>query len=177
MIKENWCILRTSGRKTILLADSLKRHGVEAWTPREIRKQRLPRSRAVEERTIAIMPTFVFARASHLGYLANETQNYKSPHPQFSVQLYQNRFPLIADGELRALRDAERKTIPLEKVSGYNPGDIVRIGQGGFAGLSGIVQTSDGKHTMIAFSGSKLAVKISTLLLREEYAMEDEIAA
>lgn len=172
-----WCILRTSGRKTLALADELMRQSIEAWTPRETRKRRLPRSRAVEKQVVPIMPTFVFAPTKHIMRLAMESNNYKSQLPSFSIQLYNGKYPLVADSELRALRDAERRSVPLEDVCSYKEGDIVKMTEGSFAGLSGIVQTSDGKNTLIAFPNSKLAIKISTLLLRQEYARDGQIAA
>jgi hypothetical protein len=176
-MKEHWCILRTGGKRTLRLADSLLDHGIEAWTPKETRKLRLPRTREVTHRTLPIMPTFVFARARHLPDLAAIARDYRSPHPGFSIQLYQNEYPLIAGSELRALRDAERRSIPLEQVSPFQTGEHVRMTDGGFSGLTGIVERSDGKHTMICFPGSKLSVKISTLLLRQEYATDEQIAA
>jgi transcription antitermination factor NusG len=172
-----WCILRTGGSKTLSLADALKQSGYEVWTPRETIRKRLPRRKAKAEHTAPIMPTFVFAHAKHLSDLAALAQSWKNPHPDFSVQRYNDRYPLIADDELRPLRMAERKGTPLEHIKTFDPGEQIRLTEGGFAGMSGIVQTSDGKHTMVCFPGFNVPIKISTLLLLGEMDMQAEMAA
>jgi hypothetical protein len=172
-----WCILRTGGSRTIPLADSLGKSGFDVWTPREIIRKRLPRRKAKDEYTIPIMATFVFANAKHLAELTSLSHSWRNPHPDFSVQRYNDRYPIIADDELRPLRMAERKATPLEHVKTFDPGERIRLTEGSFAGLTGVVQTSDGRHTMICFPNFSIPIKISTLLLLEEADMQAQIAA
>ena len=188
----HWCILRTGGSKTLRLADALAEAGYQVWTPREEYKARLPRRKAKETRHIPIMPTFVFAHARHLVDLARFAQTGLGTYrewcedrqcevvkrfPDFSLQRYNDRYPLIDDIELRPLRHAERRATPLEKVKTFNPGERIKLTEGGFAGMSGIVQTSDGKHTMVCFPNFAIPIKISTLLLLGELDMQAEMAA
>jgi hypothetical protein len=172
-----WCILRTGGSRTLRLADALAESGYEVWTPREIIRKRLPRRKAKAEHTAPIMPTFVFAQARHLPDLAALSQSWRNPHGDFSVQRYNDRYPLIADHELRPLRMAERKALPLEQVHTFDAGERVLLSEGGFSGMSGIVQTSDGRFTMVCFPGFAIPIKISTLLLLEESDTQAQLAA
>jgi transcription antitermination factor NusG len=137
----------------------------------------MSRRRAKAEHTAPIMPTFVFAHIKHLAELAALSHSWRNPHPSFSVQRYNDRYPIIADAELRPLRMAERQSIPLEHVKTFEPGERIRLTEGSFAGLTGIVQTSDGRHTMICFPNFTIPIKISTLLLLEEADMQAQIAA
>ena len=66
---DRWCILRTSGARTLALADLLTRAGFEAWSPRKTLKRmkpgvkpRLDGTRPTIEIDTPILPTFVFAR-------------------------------------------------------------------------------------------------------------------
>jgi transcription antitermination factor NusG len=172
-----WCILRTGGKRTLRLADSLALSGFEVWTPRETIRKRLPRRKAKADHTIPIMPTFVFANAAQLTDLAALAMRKNKAQPDFSVQQYNRCYPLIDDHELDPLRVAERKGTPLEQVRQFTHGETVKLTEGGFAGMAGIVQTSDGKHTMVCFPGFTIPIKISTLHLLPDGVNKDQIAA
>lgn len=117
------------------------------------------------------MPTYVFARASQLPELRRALSLPINPFPAFSVFKYYGRIPLVSDRDIACLRAAEqqdsdrreraarrefRRVIPV--------GESVRIGSGGFAGMSGLVEGGDGKFALVAFGGG-LRVKIATFLL------------
>jgi hypothetical protein len=49
---KTWCILRTAGRNTIPLVETLNADGFTAWTPIEVQRVRKHKSPAVLTRTI-----------------------------------------------------------------------------------------------------------------------------
>lgn len=157
----DWCILRTSGRNTLPLAESLKRARFEVWTPAT--SKRLPRRRA--ERPAPLMPTYVFAKSGHLLDLLDLADAPASIHPSFSVFHYLDRIPLIADDELNALRQIEAKRARREKqgLKFFSSGDFVRINEGAFSGMSGIVKRSNGKFALVTFD--RMEVSVATFLL------------
>jgi hypothetical protein len=161
-----WCILRTNGRCTLKLASSLRAVGIAAWTPSRIVNQRVPRSRATKKRTMPIMPTFVFADADHLDRLrALEMQ----PSQRLAIFRHLGSVPLISDRALDALRATERKVMPRHQQRTWREGQSVRVPEGAFAGMSGQVEQSDGKYTLVCFGGL-MRVKIETFLLIENEA-------
>lgn len=171
---DGWCILRCSAARTLLVAASLAGAGIEVWTPSEIQQRRRGRNRDRVECEIAIMPTFVFARAAQLGGLFAILASPLNPHPAFSIFRFHGRIPLVAERDVAALRRveekartrrlrSERKVIPV--------GANIRMSEGGFAGMSGIVEESDGKFALVAFGGS-FRVKIATFLLGTDEVQE-----
>lgn len=163
---DGWCILRCSAARTLLVATSLASAGVEVWTPAEIQQRRRGRARERVDCEIAIMPTFVFARAAELAGLFAILASPLNPHPAFSIFRFHGRIPIVSERDMSALRRVEekartrrlrteRKVIPV--------GTSVRMNEGGFAGMSGVVEESDGKFALVAFGGS-FRVKIATFL-------------
>lgn len=111
-IENMWCILSTTGGRTLPLARSLGEAGIEVWTPtRTIRRpapgQRrrlvLGRRRKMVERDLAILPGFVFARAVHLDDLARIAIDPTSRHPMFIVFQCAGRAPMVSDDSIRGL--------------------------------------------------------------------------
>lgn len=165
-----WCVVRTSGGRTIAVARSLSDAGIEAWTPVDVIKQRVPRSRKTFQREIPIMPTFAFVRAEHLLDLLAICAAPMSEHPPFSLFRHGGRFPLVADADMARLRDAEErkrrarmKTIKRE----FAPGAAVRVPEGPFAGMSGVVEEGDGRFALVAFGG-QFRVRVASFLLVED---------
>lgn len=167
-----WIILRTSGRCTLGLATSLKRAGYDVWTPAQTSTFRAPRTNAKREVTLPIIPTFVFARADRLLDLLDLADSPTKGHDEFSVFHYFGRIPLLADRELEALRSEETRAVPKRKRKVYSKGERVRIPEGSFAGMSGVVQQSDGSHVLVSFGGS-MRVKIASFLLRPDHVGTD----
>lgn len=162
-----WCILRTAGPRTLLLVDSLNRHGVRAWTPTTTaRRRKSRRSPSFVVRQAAMLPTFVFADADHLGELCRYERSPVSPHPPYSVFRYYHRAPLVGDAAIEALRMFERQAVPKAERRTVPVGSTIRLPDGPFAGLDGIVQASDGGYTLVAFGG-RMEVKIETFILSE----------
>ena len=110
-----WCILRTSGGKTLALAASLTVAGVEAWTPKRTFKRPMPGKRPDQhgrrpmiEIDAPILPTFVFARAVHVDRLMGLAADPASLLPAFSVFTHAGRAPEVGDHAVAGLRQAER---------------------------------------------------------------------
>lgn len=167
---KDWCILRCSGAKTLKLAASLGASGFDVWTPVETLRKREGKSRSRRADILPVMPSYVFARAAHLVDLIEESALPYSEHPEFSVFHYHARIPLIADEALDPLRVAERRRQPFGKVARFTRGEMVRLMEGGFAGLTGVVELTRGQYTLVTFPGFPMPIKISTLLLKVDMA-------
>ena len=166
----DWCILRTSGGRTLNLARSLAEAGFDVWTPRETLSRRVPRKKTLMDREVAILPTFVFARAVHIPELAAALALPVNPHPTFSIFRYLGDIPLLADREMKSLRDVEdvARLRELKKTRNVVPvGTTVTMNEGAFAGLSGVVTKSDGKFALVAFGGA-FEVNIASFLIRTD---------
>lgn len=164
-----WCILRTSPGRTLPLFRSLVEAGMDAWTPVEVLKRRRPRSKITLEIDAPILPTFVFAPASHLQDLMRLAAAPTGPHPAFSVFRHLDRVPLIEAGQIEGIRAEEqrgRRKAQQAQRRTFAPGQGVSVPEGPFAGMSGIVQEGDGKFALVAFGDFK--VKIATFLLEAE---------
>lgn len=176
-----WCILRTSGSRTLRLTDSLAEAGLTVWTPRETVEWRRPRSNVRQDREMPIMPSFVFLRADELPDILCVLALPISPHPQFSIFMFAGRVPLIADRSIVALRAMEeakaqalankraaaqrradleaRKLARKEKRADISIGGSVNLAEdAAFAGVTGIVQSTDGRDAWIRFG--KLTIKV-----------------
>ena len=205
-----WCILRTSGPKTLKLAAALNAAGIEAWTPtRTVRRQKPGRSTRLDGKRptvdveVPILPTFVFSRGRHqreLRWLAS--LRFKA-QPDFSLMTYAGRVPLIADRDIAGLRDAEERAdaaaraqreaetreeaeririamirseserlramrvAEKERVRAMRaqrrddlvPGKEVKVDSQAFAGMTGVVESSDGRSAWVRFGGA-LSFKI-----------------
>lgn len=167
MTGDEWCILRTGGQRTIALMKSLVAAGYEAWTPIENRKRRRARSKMQIEIDVAMMPTFVFARADRADELARVRVDPTSPHPVFSVFHYQGRVPLVSNSEVERLRTLERMQAPKDRRKVFAAGDAVRVPEGPFGGMSGVVKQGNDRYTLVAFAG-RFEVKIATFLLLDD---------
>lgn len=173
----HWCILRTSGARTLPLARSLHEAGFDVWTPKQTKSVRRPGVRVktggkpeMVDRDQPIMPTFVFARSDRVADLFRVLALPINPHPSFSVFHYAGRIPLIADHEVAALRKAEEQAERRSRRSQryiFGKGMKVRAEEPAFVGLVGVVEDSDGKTAWVRF-GPTFRMKIATWLLRAD---------
>lgn len=179
-----WCILRTAGPRTLVLAQSLCAAGLDVWTPTEVIKRRRSRSRAIVEFAVPMMPTFVFANAVHLGELMMIRSTPGGVHPPFSLFRGAYGFPIIADASLGALRGAEdraRARAARDKskraVTDFPVGTRVRVARTDVAwtGKIGIVEGTKGKDVAVCFDGRQ-TVKIASWMLESDVIQEGLIA-
>lgn len=177
---EGWIILRTKGRHTLSLAKSLAEDGYEVWTPSRTRNIVIPKANARREVTLPLLASFVFARSSHLIDLLQLAELPVKPrrgaglrqaaHSDFSVFHDHDgrRIPIVSDRELENLRALEAKlAIPIrkKKARAYAKGEHVRIDEGSFAGMTGVVKESNRGTAEVCFGG-RYTVKISAFLLK-----------
>jgi transcription antitermination factor NusG len=163
-----WCNLRTSGARTLPLARSLTSAGFEVWTPTEEHEKRRPRSKIKIGYEAPIMPTFVFAREEHIPDLARCLTFEVSQHPPFSIFHYCGRIPVIEDRDIASLRGAEdrARTVARKKAKPreFHVGSQVRMEDGAYAGMSGVVKSSEGRFVLVDLGGT-FVVKIAAFLL------------
>jgi hypothetical protein len=165
-----WCVLRTSGRSTMRLADSLAAIGIEAWTPREVASVRRGfRARKRVDVDQAMLPSFVFADARWVDVLAMIAVDPVSPHPAFSLFRHLDRYPLVNNaglGPLRRLEQSRRTQRALRaKANLHAKGDRVKLTEGSFAGMHGVVEQAGGGFAMVAFPGWNMPIKIASFHL------------
>lgn len=184
----SWCILRTSGRQTLRLAETLAVDGFEVWTPSEAVTFRSPRRNSRRTATLPVMPGYVFARSRHALELLHLSRSLKEGrgsgpgrpnHAQFTVWVANNRAWAIGADDLQALRDYEskalrraaeqaRRELAKQKAQPLPIGVMVRVKEGNhgaFEGLVGRVTESSSGNSKIIFTGWKRDVTIRTSLL------------
>jgi hypothetical protein len=181
-VGQAWCILRTSGRSTLKLAETLTTDGLDAWSPRETVKIRVPRKNVRREITVPIMPGYVFAKSEFLLDLLEmermEVKPRRGPgfgkpaHVRFSVMRHGGQLVVIEDRHLQSLRaleqHAELARIRMKKAEPFPIGVTVRVKEGmhnAWGGMVGRVMRSAEKDTLIQFHGGRIEVKIRTSLL------------
>lgn len=74
---------------------------------------------------------------------------------------------LVEDLDLEPLRSAENRAAPKRRRQTFGVGQCVRIPEGSFGGMTGIVERADGKFTLVCFGGN-IRVKIASFLLRPD---------
>lgn len=159
-----WCILRTSGGRTLPLMRSLREAGFDVWTPVTIVAKRKPRRPGRVELPAAMMPTFVFAPAEQLPQLHGLSRSPINPHPAFSLFKFDGRVPLLTEREMERLREAERRSVPKRRRRTIPAGSKVKPDHGPYAGMTGVVKASNGKFTLVAFGGW-MEVQIETFTI------------
>lgn len=183
-----WLILRCSGCKTLDLVASLNDAGFEAWSPVEtVRVLKADRRKlAVDKFTEVRKPLlggYVFARADRLQDLLelshSPSLNYRvwdsalrrmvtRGHPYFTMFRDLGEIATVPAEQLEPLRAIERRRKPRGIVKAVAPGTAVRLSEGGFAGMDGIVDSVRGKQAMVVFADFPFPVEIPCWLLNEQ---------
>jgi hypothetical protein len=183
----NWCILRTSGPRTLPLVRSLRKANIVAWTPTAQQRKRRPRSDNYRDVAAAVLPTFAFARAEHLPELLAIQHAPISDHPPFTVLQHRDRFPLVADEALEPLRQYEEKLAHdweeflkaariaqkkskrrrgTEARRAYVLGQIVRVPDTAFEGLDGeIIEVKNNGELVLSFHGFATTATVDSCLV------------
>lgn len=160
-----WCILRTGGGRTLAVMESLAEADFEVWTPIETRRHNLRGGKSgTVEKTLPIMPTFVFARNCHQADLAAITRMPVSPHPRFSLFHHLDRVVTVKDSEMERLREVERRAVPKPKRPTLPVGTKVKPDHGPYTGLAGEVLASKNGLCLVFFGGW-MTVEIETFQL------------
>lgn len=160
-----WCVLRMAGARTLPVADSLAEAGFEVWTPTETRKHNLRGGkRGTVQKTLPIMPTFVFAHNRHQADLAAITRLPVSPHPRFTLFHYLDRVVTVKEAEMDRLRAGAHRSIPKPRRPTLTVGTKVVPDQGPYTGLAGEVVASKNGYCLVFFGGW-MTVEIETFQL------------
>lgn len=172
---KQWCILRTSGRTTISLAETLAKDEYDVWTPIETRKITVPRANVKREVRLPIMPTYVFAASHHLGELLQLAGMPVRPrrgaglldaaHAAFHVLHCFGGIPIVDDRHLSNLRRLEAKRTPLRRAAyAFPQNSKARVKDGAYGGMTGVVIRSTLDATTLDF-GNGWSTKIPTSIL------------
>lgn len=172
---KQWCILRTSGRTTIRLAETLAKDGYEVWTPIETRKISVPRANVKREVRLPIMPTYVFAASHHLSDLLQLAAMPVRPrrgaglldaaHAAFHVLHCFGGIPIVDDRHLSSLRRLEAKRTPRRRAAYSFPrNSLARVNDGLYGGMTGLVIRSTTGATTLDF-GNGWPTQIPTSIL------------
>lgn len=160
---DSWCIVRTSGKHTLALVNSLREAGIAAWSPEQIVDKRRPRSRLISKHLAPMLPSFVFADAACIDQIVALDMQ---PFSRISLFRHIGKVPVVSDRALDALRAMERRPLPRLKHRTWRHGQSVRVPDGAFAGIDGRVEKSNERYTLVMFGGV-MKVKIDTFLLIE----------
>jgi hypothetical protein len=177
----DWVILRCAGRSTLPLAESLAASGYRTWTPIEVLKPATVPKRA------PLTPTYVFAGLEHLLDLLALSDARDQAHEGFTVMRRTGGFAMVFDIDLAGLREEEYDRRPKVKLNPKRRHQIAErfdVGQsvvapssaGGFMGLPGKVEASDGRYTDLYFGGS-MRLKIETFKLRQDGISDADLIA
>lgn len=172
---KRWCILRTSGRTTIGLSESLSKDGFEVWTPVETRKVTVPRANVKREVRLPIMPSYVFAASHHLadlimlGSLPVRPRRgaglMEAAHAAFHVLHCFGGIPIIEDRHLSSLRRLEAKRTPIRRAAYAFPlNSEAKVNEGIYGGMKGVVLRSSLAATTLDF-GNGWRTQIPTSIL------------
>lgn len=181
----DWIILRTQGRSTLTLAETLCKDGFDVWTPAHKQIVRIPRMNVKREITLPILPSFIFARSDHLHELLQlekmpmkarrvvpefrrDMPNEARYHRNFHVFRYLDSIPMIADRHLDPLRVKEREAVPKKARARFDRGAGVSVNNGPFQGLKGRVERCRSGYALVIFDDWKRPVQIPTFLLAED---------
>lgn len=167
-----WAILRTSGARTLPLVRSLNDDGIEAWSPRKTLERRRGHNRIPFKVEVPILPTFAFVPAGMCDDIRCILASPVNRHPGFRLFTYRDAIPLILDKELAELRLVEeRESVAIRKKDRYNFSERARVRvediESAFLGMSGVVESCDGKRAWVNFGGS-LRVQIGAWKLLTE---------
>lgn len=185
--EQMWCILRTSARSTLRLAEAIRKEGIEAWTPSEVSKPRIPKRRARITLQEPILPRFVFADASRL---ADVLALSHRPFSGFTVMKLGAGHAVARESSLKWLREEEaererKRLIAIDKEkrearrksgSPLDIGSLVEMPKGGsWEGLSGVVERSDNRRTVIDLG--RYSVEVETWQLANDVLSAEAMAA
>jgi hypothetical protein len=178
-----WCILQTAGADTLRVVEALTEEGLCVWAPVRWATARKPITRSRYDKPHPIMAGYVFGDAGHVGDFLHlsSIRRRDIPHFWFLEGEVVGSTPLIADSELDGLRRAEARLRAMfdaekrkeAKPPTFDPGTKVRMEEGAYAGLSGVVEQMHGKGEAVVFIPEyNRAIKVASFLLLESVAQD-----
>ena len=174
----SWCILTCASTDTLRVVEALIEQGLSVWTPVDWCVARMPRTRARYDKAIPVMPGYVFGDVGHIDELVRLAGLRRRDFPNFRFlesERGRGLTPLIADSEdarLRAVFDRRKRKEAEAKAPKLDVGTAVKMTDGAYAGLSGVVECSRGQDTMVHIPAFKRTVKVASLLLLSDMAQD-----
>jgi hypothetical protein len=179
----SWCILRMASGDTLRVVEALIEEGLGAWTPLNWRIGRTKITRSRFDEPLPLMPGYAFGDVGHIDQIVRLSGLRRRDLPRFwflESERHTGCTPLIVDGELGALRREEerlRAVFEREKRRGIKPtifgkGTEVKMIDGAYAGLSGVVEGMRGKDAIVSIPGFNEPIKVASLLLLESVAKD-----
>lgn len=179
----SWCILQCAGANTLKLFEALIGEGLSAWTPLRWNVARMPVTRARYDKPVPMMPGYVFGDVGHIDQLVRLSAMRRRDFPRFRfLESASGRqfTPLVPDSELASVREREthlRAVFEGEKRKGDKPpkpglGVEVKMPEGPFGGLNGVVERTKGRDTVVDIPGLPFQLKVSSLLMLESVAQD-----
>lgn len=169
----DWVILRCSNCKTLELAASLTEVGFEAWAPVDWDENPMTAG-YVFAKAAQIHSLLELSHSPSLLYRVWDTEQQKmvtKGHPYFRLMPRLGTaggWARVSDLALRPIREIERRRKPRGVVKTIAVGAIVRLQEGGFAGLDGVVESVRNKFATVTFEGLPVPVQIGCWLLTEK---------
>lgn len=181
---DDWFILRTAGRSTLVLARTLEEDGFTAWTPAKTVRITVKRPKQVKEVRVPMLASFVFVKSEHLHELLalsklrppprriiqpmkRDEPNQPRYHRDFWVFRAFGEIPLIADAALEPMRAKEIAQIAKSDLPQFGRGTRVRAHGSAFEGLYGRIERCKSGYALVIFDDWKRPAKIPTFLLKE----------
>jgi hypothetical protein len=106
-VTASWCILQTSGGRTLAVIRSLRSASFDVWAPTGMARRPRPRSTKYRDEPIALLTGVVFAPYEDAARLSAAAQSPISPHPSFSLLMHQGKYGRVPDAGLDPLRAFE----------------------------------------------------------------------
>ncbi|WP_067563850.1 transcriptional activator RfaH [Halofilum ochraceum] len=157
-----WYLVHTKPARETTAAEHLERQGFAAFLPR-IRRQ-IRHAGRWRERVEAMFPRYLFVR------LDTDVDNWAPINATIGVSRlvrFGNRPSVVPAGlieDLRARADGEN-IVAIESAGEFQPGRRVRVVDGPFAGLEGIVQAKSARDRvdlLLAIVGQGATTRLST---------------
>lgn len=141
---EHWIVLRCAPSSTDVLAKQLQEKNIPAWSPSVVRKVRVPRSKTKRQKTIMLLPSFVFACL----------ERYKGIDPKavtkHRVMHVNDKQVTVSSSEVNHLRKLDDSKVKDKK---YAVGTKLLIMSGAFAGLPCTVKQHKTNNVIVSIDG------------------------
>jgi transcription antitermination factor NusG len=151
-----WFVIYTKSRNEKKVAELLQKNGVEVFCPLvKLKKNWSDRSKIVET---PLFISYVFVN------LSEKDRNVVFNVPGVIRYLFWLKKPAIArDSEIESLKTALHETMDSFTIENYQIGDTVKISEGVFKGLDGVIekQSNNKLHVILENVGIKITLQRS----------------
>ena len=151
-----WFVIYTKSRNEKKVAELLQKNGVEVFCPLvKLKKNWSDRSKIVET---PLFNSYVFVN------LSEKDRNVVFNVPGVIRYLFWLKKPAIArDSEIESLKNVLHETMDSFTIENYQIGDTVKISEGVFKGLDGVIekQSNNKLHVILENVGIKITLQRS----------------